>query len=62
MKIREQLSKLACEITEIRRDLHMHPEIGFEEERTSQIVAEFLASAGIEVHRGLGKTGVVGTL
>jgi len=62
LKIREQLLKLACEITEIRRDLHMHPEIGFEEERTSQIVAEFLASAGIEVHRGLGKTGVVGTL
>lgn len=50
------------ELVAIRRDLHAHPEIGFEEERTSSIVAERLASWGIEVHRGLGKTGVVGVL
>ena len=49
-------------MTAIRRDLHAHPELGFEEVRTSGIVAEKLAEAGIEVHRGLGKTGVVGTL
>ena len=46
----------------LRRDLHAHPELGFEEVRTSALVAQWLEEAGIEVHRGLGKTGVVGTL
>lgn len=46
----------------LRQDLHAHPELGFEEVRTSGIVAQSLAEAGIEVHRGLGGTGVVGTL
>jgi len=46
----------------LRRDLHANPELGFEEVRTSAIVAEKLAEEGIEIHRGLGKTGVVGTL
>ncbi|MFT5061318.1 MAG: amidohydrolase [Dinoroseobacter sp.] len=46
----------------LRHDLHAHPELGFEEERTSEIVAQKLLEAGIAVHRGLGKTGVVGTL
>ena len=41
---------------------HAHPETAFEETRTSDIVAEKLESFGIEVHRGLAKTGVVGTL
>ncbi len=50
------------ELTAIRRDLHAHPEIGFEEVRTSGIVAEKLKGWGIEVHRGLGGTGVVGVL
>jgi amidohydrolase len=49
-------------LTELRRDLHAHPELGFEEERTSTIVARLLEEAGIAVHRGLGGTGVVGTL
>ncbi|KQN72519.1 M20 aminoacylase family protein [Devosia sp. Leaf64] len=49
-------------MTALRRDLHAHPELGFEEVRTSAVVAEKLSEAGIEVHRGLGKTGVVGTL
>ncbi|BAQ48731.1 MULTISPECIES: M20 aminoacylase family protein [Methylobacterium] len=49
-------------LTAIRRDLHAHPELGFEEVRTSGIVAENLASWGIEVHRGIGRTGVVGVL
>ena len=52
----------AEELTAIRRDIHAHPEIGFEEVRTSALVAEKLASWGIEVHRGVGKTGVVGIL
>ena len=51
-----------ADLTAIRRDIHRHPETAFEEQRTSQIVAEKLASWGIEVHRGLAKTGVVGTL
>ncbi|HYF55788.1 MAG TPA: M20 aminoacylase family protein [Salinarimonas sp.] len=50
------------ELTVIRRDLHAHPEIGFREERTSGIVAERLAAWGVEVHRGIGGTGVVGVL
>jgi hippurate hydrolase len=50
------------ELVAIRRDLHAHPEIGFEEVRTSGIVAAKLAAWGIEVHRGIGGTGVVGIL
>ncbi len=49
-------------LTALRQDLHAHPELGFEEERTSQCVADILSEAGIAVHRGLGQTGVVGTL
>ena len=50
------------EMTAWRRDIHAHPELGFEEVRTSDLVAEKLKSWGLEVHKGLGKTGVVGTL
>ncbi|MCW0310883.1 Hippurate hydrolase [Pantoea ananatis] len=46
----------------LRRDLHRHPELGFHEQRTSEIVARFLHDLGIEVHRGIGKTGIVGVL
>ncbi|WP_456303638.1 M20 aminoacylase family protein [Humitalea rosea] len=53
---------LAPEIKAWRRDIHTHPELGFAEHRTSQIVADKLASWGIEVHRGLAGTGVVGVL
>jgi amidohydrolase len=49
-------------LTALRRDLHAHPELGFEEERTSAIVAKLLGEASLQVHRGLGGTGVVGTL
>ncbi|MEI2298205.1 M20 aminoacylase family protein [Ensifer sp. MJa1] len=49
-------------LTDFRRDLHAHPELGFEEVRTSELVANSLEEAGLKVHRGLGKTGVVGTL
>jgi amidohydrolase len=48
-----------AEFTALRRDLHMHPELGFEEHRTARIVRERLASLGIEHHAGIGKTGVV---
>ncbi|MBV8850493.1 MAG: amidohydrolase [Methylobacteriaceae bacterium] len=50
------------EMTAWRRDFHAHPEIGFEEERTSAAVAAKLAAFGCEVHRNVGKTGVVGVL
>jgi amidohydrolase len=49
-------------LTTIRRDIHRHPETAFEETRTSDLVAGFLTGLGIEIHRGLAKTGVVGTL
>ena len=46
----------------LRRDIHMHPELGFEEHRTSKIVADLLREWGIEVHTGVAGTGVVGVL
>ena len=58
----DRIQAYADELTAIRRDLHAHPEIGFEETRTSGIVAEKLSQWGIEVHRGLGGTGVIGVL
>ena len=50
------------ELSAIRRDIHAHPELGLEEYRTAELVAEKLQSWGIEVHRNVGKTGVVGVL
>jgi len=58
----ERIETLAGEMTAWRRDLHRHPETAFEEHRTSEMVARQLESFGIAVHRGLGKTGVVGRL
>jgi len=46
----------------IRRDIHAHPELGLEEHRTAELVARKLEEWGIEVHRGVGRTGVVGVL
>ncbi|WP_398468182.1 M20 aminoacylase family protein [Tardiphaga sp.] len=62
MSPRTRLDELHAEMTEWRQDFHAHPEIGFEEERTSEIVAKRLAEWGIEVHRGFGKTGLVGVI
>jgi amidohydrolase len=47
------------ELTALRRDLHMHPELGFEVQRTAQLVCERLAALGIEFHKGIGRTGIV---
>src|SRR2546430_12496379 len=58
----DRIEGFADELTAIRRDLHAHPEIGFEEVRPSGFVADKLTEWGIEVHRGLGGTGVVGVL
>src|SRR3954471_2021162 len=50
------------ELTAVRRDLHAHPELAFHEDRTSNLVADKLSAWGIDVHRGLAKTGIVGVI
>ena len=50
------------ELASIRRDIHAHPELGLQEYRTADLVAQKLEEWGIEVHRGIGQTGVVGVL
>lgn len=50
------------DVIKLRRDLHQHPELAFEEMRTSSIVARELTELGLEVRRGVGKTGVIGLL
>jgi len=63
MKIPDSISAIVGPIRAIRRDIHAHPELKFEENRTAEIVASALRSFGIdEIHTGLGKTGVVGIL
>ena len=62
MSTEQRIAELHDELIEIRHDIHRHPEIAFEEVRTADIVAQKLAGWGLDVHRGLGKTGVVGTL
>ena len=62
MELVPQIESLADEFTQWRRDIHAHPELGFEEVRTADFVAEKLESFGIQVQRGVGKTGVVGVL
>ena len=49
-----------AELVALRRDIHAHPELGFEEQRTSDLVAARLTAWGIPIHRGLARTGVVG--
>ncbi|KAB2920081.1 MAG: amidohydrolase [Hyphomicrobiaceae bacterium] len=62
MPILPRVAAFHDEMTAWRRDLHAHPELGFEEHRTSDFVARKLAEFGCEVHRNIGKTGVVGVL
>jgi amidohydrolase len=62
MKPIDRISTYHSDLTARRRDFHANPELGFEESRTSDIVARELEALGIEVHRGVGKTGVVGVL
>lgn len=49
-------------LTALRRELHSNPELGFKEHQTAERVARHLSELGLEVHRGVGKTGVVGVL
>ncbi len=60
--LREALTARVGEFIQLRRDIHRHPELAFEEHRTAELVANKLEAWGYEVHRGLGGTGVVGTL
>ena len=60
--IRPEIKALEDTIISTRRDIHQHPELAFDEHRTSKLVADRLESMGLEVQRGVGKTGVVGTL
>jgi amidohydrolase len=62
MSIIPEIAQSRDEIQAIRRDIHAHPELCYEEARTAEIVAQKLESWDIEVTRGLGKTGVVGVL
>src|SRR4249919_3934551 len=62
MKPNEHIARWHEEFTAIRRDLHAHPELGFEEHRTARVVQERLAALGIEHHVGIGKTGIVAVI
>jgi len=62
MKPNEHIRRWHDEFTAIRRDLHAHPELGFEEHRTARVVQENLARLGIEHHTGIGKTGIVAVI
>lgn len=62
MPVLNTIAERHDEMTAWRRELHAHPELGFEEEWTSAFIAEKLESFGVEVHRGLAKTGVVGVI
>ena len=62
MQLIESILADAAAITTLRRDIHAHPELCFEEQRTSDLIAKTLTDWGIPVHRGLGTTGVVGII
>jgi amidohydrolase len=62
MKLVEPIIAFQEELQRIRRDLHAHPELRYEEQRTSDVVAACLTEWGIPIVRGLGVTGVVGTI
>ncbi len=62
MPVIERIARFHDDMTALRRDLHAHPETAFEETRTAGIIAGRLDEFGMPVHRGLGKTGVVGSL
>ncbi len=62
MPMINRIAEFQDEMASWRQDIHAHPELGFEENRTADIVARELESFGLEVHRGLAKTGVVGVL
>ena len=62
MKLEELVVRILPRITALRRDIHAHPELAFQERRTADLVAAYLEPLGIDVRRGLAGTGVVGRL
>ncbi|RQP26369.1 M20 aminoacylase family protein [Piscinibacter terrae] len=62
MRLIESILADAASIAAVRRDIHAHPELCFEEQRTSDLIARQLTDWGIPIHRGMGKTGVVGII
>lgn len=56
------IDDLTADLVQLRRDIHMHPELGFQEQRTAALIAARLRAAGVEVHEGIGGTGLVGVL
>ncbi|BAP87485.1 amidohydrolase [Burkholderiales bacterium GJ-E10] len=62
MRLPDDIASAVSPLQAIRRDIHAHPELAFAEQRTSDLVADLLAQWGVEVHRGIGGTGVVGVV
>ena len=62
MELVADIQAMQAELAAWRKDIHAHPELGFEENRTADFVAQKLQSWGVQVHRGIGKTGLVGVL
>ena len=62
MPLVNEIVAMQEELTRWRRDIHAHPELGFEEARTAAFVANKLQEFGLQVHQKIGKTGVVGVL
>jgi len=62
MKVIEEILAQAHSLAAVRRDIHAHPELCFQEQRTADVVAQQLTAWGIPIHRGMGSTGVVGII
>ena len=62
MKLIDSIARQSSAIAALRRDIHAHPELCFQELRTADIVAQKLTDWGIPIHRGMGTTGVVGSV
>ena len=60
--MKNKIASYISDLVALRHDLHKHPELGFEEKRTSEVIADYLDRQGIEVHTGWARTGVVGVL
>jgi amidohydrolase len=58
-RLRPEVQEIAAEVVELRRDLHRHPELGFQEVRTAALVADYLRGLGLPVRTGVARTGVV---
>ncbi|HYE38765.1 MAG TPA: amidohydrolase, partial [Ramlibacter sp.] len=60
MRLIESILADSASVAALRREIHAHPELCFEEVRTADLIAQALTDWGIPIHRGMGKTGVVG--